>query len=226
MAEDRQSVRGQPHLKGRIDNRAPALELPASSLYPRASNLQKAKKKLIATHPNSKIELTDWKQRPLTISNRNRIRLCSSYICSVSLLLPGVSVPVREDEFSIQLRPPSPQNLIANEIIESPVTPSKQMTQPRSNREKLQGAPKYSLSSFRSPRASRLTWVAEILARAPHSHFLHSYCDACNIPPTKSGSGVYFLKRFEDVIASDLALLIVRDVSNLNQTARGRRMKK
>jgi hypothetical protein len=226
-----QSVQCQPLLGWLFDNRAPALKSPESGVQLRAPSLHKAKERpwppwrLIATHPNSEIELTHWNQRALTISNRKTNRLCSFQSFSLSLLLPGESVLVR---------PSQPTNhdsriitiLIANGILESPVTRSEHMTEPGSNREKLRGAPKHSFTSFRSPRASRLTWAAGIFSPSPLSHFLHSYCDACNIPSTKSRSGVHFVNRSEDVIASHLALLIVRDVSNLNQQARGGRTKK
>jgi hypothetical protein len=46
-----------------------------SSLRLRASSLQKAKKKLIATHANSEIHATHSKRTHITISNRNTI-LC------------------------------------------------------------------------------------------------------------------------------------------------------
>jgi hypothetical protein len=182
-------------------------------------------RRLIATLPNSEIELTDWNERLLTISNRNTNRPCSFHIRSVSLLLPGESAPIRLSKLTNH-DPRIPAILIANEILEFAVTRSKHMTEPGSNREKLRGAPKHSFTSFRSPRASWLAWVAEMLSRSPDSHFLHSYCDACNILPTKSSSGVSFVKRSEHAIASHLALLVATEVSDPNQTARGGRMKK
>jgi hypothetical protein len=145
------SVRGQPHIKSPFDNRAPALEPPASSVQPRTSS--KAKKRLIATHPNSKFELTNCNQRLLTISNRNKYSLCCFQILSVPLhsewnrwarlFTPsgcegrGQSAPVWEDGSSIRPQASSPQNLIANLKLESPVTPSKQTMAPQSNREKF-----------------------------------------------------------------------------------------
>ncbi len=215
MTEDRQSVRGQLHLRCHIDNRATALELPASSLHPRASSLRKAKKRLIATN-----------QRALTISNRNRIRLCSFHICSVSLLLPGESVPVREDESSVQLRPPSPQNLIANLRLESPLIRSKQTTAPGSNREKFKAVPMNQSASFLSPRSSRPLTRADALSHSLHSDSLHCRRDTCNISASKSCSGVQFVQQSDQVIPAHHALLIAREVSHCNQTARGRRMKK
>ncbi len=226
MTEVRQSVRGQLHLRCHIDNRATALELPASSLHPRASSLRKAKKRLIATHPNSEIELTDWNQMALTISNRNRIRLCSFHICSVSLLLPGESVPVREDESSVQLRPPSPQNLIANLRLESPLIRSKQTTAPGSNREKFKAVPMNQSASFLSPRSSRPLTRADALSHSLHSDSLHCRRDTCNISASKSCSGVQFVQQSDQVIPAHHALFIAREVSHCNQTARGRRMKK
>jgi hypothetical protein len=182
--------------------------------------------RLIATLPDSEIELTDWNERVLTISNRNTIRLCSLHVRSVSLLLTGESVPVREDEFSVQLRPPSPQNLIANLRLESHVTHSKQTVAPGSNREKFQAVPMNLITSFPSPSANRPSSRAEALSHSLHSDSLHCRCDTCNISARKSRSGVHFVQQGERVIAVHHALLIAGAVSHSNQTARGRRMKK
>ena len=196
-------------------------------LYPFDSRFPaEAKKKLIATHPNSEIELTDWNQRALTISNRNRIRLCSFHICSVSLLLSGESVPVREDEPSVHLRPPSPQNLIPNLRLESRVTRSKQAMALGSNREKFKAVPMYQSASFPPPRSSRPLTRVDALSHSLHSDSLHCRCDTCNISASKSCSGVHFVQQSAQVIAANHALVIAREVSYCNQTARGRRMKK
>jgi hypothetical protein len=145
------SVRGQPHIKSPFDNRAPALEPPASSVQPRTSS--KAKKRLIATHPNSKFGLTNCNQRRLTISNRNKNRFSCSHVLSIPLYPAwnrrarlftlsasegrGQSAPVWEVGSSIRPQASSLQNLIANLRLESPVTPSKQTMAPQSNREKF-----------------------------------------------------------------------------------------
>jgi hypothetical protein len=239
MAGRNQSLRCQPLLGWLFDSRAPALgpftpsapgahwgQVGGSNLQLRASTFQRAKKRLIATHPNSEIELTDWNQRTLTISNRNTNRLCSFHICSVSLLLPGESIPAREGESSVQLRPPSPQNPIANLRLESRVTRSKQTVAPSSNREKFQAVPMNLSTSFPSPAASRPLSRADALSYSLHSDSLHCRCDTCNISPSKSCSGVHFVQLSGHVIAKHHALLIVREASDPNQTARGRRMKK
>jgi hypothetical protein len=127
------SVRGQPHIKSPFDNRAPALEPPASSVQPRTSS--KAKKRLIATHPNSKFELTNWNQRHLTISNRNKNPHSYRQILSVPLCLRGQSAQVRPSQFTNHDSRIT-AFLIANLKLESPVTPSKQTMAPHSNREK------------------------------------------------------------------------------------------
>jgi hypothetical protein len=145
------SVRGQPHIKSPFDNRAPALEPPASSVQPRTSS--KAKKKLIATHPNSKFELTNWNQRHLTISNRNKNPHSYRQILSVSLHPEwnrrarlftlsasegrGQSAPVWEDGSSIRPQASSLQNPITNLRLEFPVSPSRQTMAPHSNREEF-----------------------------------------------------------------------------------------
>ena len=196
-------------------------------LYPFDSRFPaQARKKLIATHPNSEIELTDWNQGALTISNRDTNRLCSFHICPVSLLLPGGSVPVRDVESSIPLRPPSPQNLIANLRLESPVIRSKQTTAPGSNREKFKAVPVNQSAGFPSPRSSRPLTRADALSHSIHSDSLHCRRDTCNISASKSCSGVHFVQQSDQVIAAHHAVVIAREVSHCNQTARGRRMKK
>jgi hypothetical protein len=124
------------------------------SLQPRASRLQKAKKRLIATVPNSKFELTNWNHRLLAFSNRNTNTLCRIQILSVSLYperrrsaclftLSGCegrrqSVPVREGGSGIQPQASSIQNLIGTHLrIEFPLTHSKQTTVVLSNRNKI-----------------------------------------------------------------------------------------
>lgn len=200
---------------------------PFDSRFPaQAKKRPRPPRRLIATLPNSEIELTDWNKRVLTISNRNTNRPCSFHIRSVSLPRPGELVPVREDGFSVHLRPPSPQNLIANLRLESRVTRSKQTMAPGSNREKFLAVPMNLSASFPPPRSSRPLTRVDALSHSLHSDSLHCRCDTCNISASKSCSGVHFVQQSAQVIAANHALLIAREVSHCNQTARGRRMKK
>jgi len=132
----------------------------------------------------------------------------------------------QEGGSSLQLRPPSPQNPIANLRLESRVTRSKQTVAPSSNREKFQAVPMNLSTSFPSPAATRPLSRADALSCSLHSDSLHCRCDTCNISPSKSCSGVHFVQQSGHVIAKHHALLIVREASDPNQTARGRRMKK
>jgi hypothetical protein len=212
-------------------------------LYPVDSRFPtQAKKRLIATHPNSKFGLTNCNQRRLTISNRNRNRLSCFQILSVSphpewnrrarlFTLSGCegrgqSAPVWEDGSSIRPQASSPQNLIANLKLESPVTRSKQSLAPHSNREKFRSVDALFSTSYRSSGASRLSWAAEVFSHSLRSDFLHSHRDACNISPSKSRSGAYLVERIEHVISQRHALHIPGDISNPNQRARSRRVKK
>jgi hypothetical protein len=57
----------------------------SSSLQLRASSLQQAKKKLIATHPNSKFALTPLRLLNMAFSNRNKIRVSGIVLCAAEL---------------------------------------------------------------------------------------------------------------------------------------------
>jgi hypothetical protein len=135
------------HLGRRPNERTSGLNAPSLSL-------QKAKKRLIATVPNSKFGLTNWNHRLLAFSNRNTNTLFRIQIFSVSLYperrrsaclstLSGCegrrqSVPVREGGSSIQPQASSFQNLIDTHLrIEFPLTRSKQTTVVLSNRYKF-----------------------------------------------------------------------------------------
>lgn len=95
----------------------------------------------------------------------------------------------QEGGSSLQLRPPSPQNPIANLRLESRVTRSEQTVAPSSNREKFQAVPMNLSTSFPSPAATRPLSRTDALSYSLHSDSLHCRCDTCNISPSKSCSG-------------------------------------
>jgi hypothetical protein len=152
MMRDNHSVRRRPQLKRLFDNQAPALEPPASSLQVRASSLEKANKRpwppavwrLIATFTNSKIGSSHSKHRTSHFSNRNK----NTHSCLQLLCVPRRLFTLSGTEGR------GPSFLIANRILESPATPSKQTIGTTPNREKVR-APLRAVFSCHSPLIAR-----------------------------------------------------------------------
>jgi hypothetical protein len=116
-----------------------------------------AKKRLIATHPNSKIELTNWNHRLLTISNRNKNKhSCFRILCVPPRLrgelASGCGSRITTHDSRIVAF------LIATEVrIEIAVTYRKQRRASSSNRNYFRGASNGSCRSRITNHDSRIT---------------------------------------------------------------------
>lgn len=131
---------------------------PHSKLAGLPGKVREANKRLIATLPDSEISLTHSKHSALTISNRNKSRLFVPQTFSVSQWLFTLSgTEGRGQSF-----------LIANQILESPATRSKQTVGTISNREKSRAPYRigFSCPSPPIPRPSSLLFYDTFLRGA------------------------------------------------------------
>jgi len=202
------------------EERQSACNLPRQLSLPMVTNhLSLTTAFLIATHPNSETELTDWNQRTLPFSNRNTNAYSNRQTFSVAPCLRGQLALLRTSKITNHGSPIT-AFLIANLKLESSLTPSNQTIATCSNREKFQvpSGFDFKLPPPLSPGAA--------FSRLTHSHFLHSHRDACNIPPSKCISGVRLVERSPHVTAIRHTPPSSAIVSTPNQMACGRRMKK
>src|SRR5713101_600195 len=129
------SLPGQVRSRSHFHNRGPAFDPLASSVQIPAS--RKAKKRLIATVPNSEIHLSHSKHSALAFSNRNTIGIRQPQIFSVPLWLRGQSARFCGSRITTH-KPRITAFLIDTQVrIEFTISRSKQTIGPNSNRYKF-----------------------------------------------------------------------------------------